>query len=324
MQRKIYRLTSLQWITNQCLKVFGVKAGMMDRIIETPMIWDGRIHLCADDFGLNAAVDEGILDLVRLGRLTAVSCMAAGEAVARDIPRLLAAASAAPRPVQIGLHLTLTEYTALGPISGLAPECRLPGLGAVMVRAYARRLEVPAIRAEIDRQMVCLSALMGRVPDFVDGHQHVHLLPGIRDAVAASWRDWIERPGWVRYCGAPERDLARLPQARFKSRVLSLMSRAAAPWHGEAGMTMNPRFFGVTDFSPEVPFGPRMRRWLSLAASGESGALIMCHPGRVSTPAAGDPPDPIHRHRPQELAYLASDAFMSDLVETGAAGRFGL
>lgn len=296
----------------------------MDRNIETPMTWGGRIHLCADDFGLNAAVDEGILDLVRLGRLTAVSCMAGGEAIARDIPRLLAAVSDAPRPVQIGLHLTLTEYTALAPINGLAPECGLPGLGAVMMRAYSRRLDVPAIRAEIDRQMACLSALMGRVPDFMDGHQHVHLLPGIRDAVAASWRDWTVRPGWVRYCGAPQRDLARLPSARFKSRVLNLMSHAAAPSHADADMMMNPRFFGVTDFSPQAPFGPRMRRWLSLATIGESGALIMCHPGRVSMPAAGDPPDPIHLHRPQELAYLASDTFMTDLAETGAAVRFGL
>ncbi|VVT17520.1 conserved hypothetical protein [Roseovarius sp. EC-HK134] len=296
----------------------------MDKIIETPMTWGGRIHLCADDFGLNAAVDEGILDLVHLGRLTAVSCMAGGVEITRDIPRLLAAVSDAPWPVQIGLHVTLTEYTTLGPIRGLAPECALPGIGTVMRQAYLRRLDVPAIRMEIDRQMACLSALMGRVPDFVDGHQHVHLLPGIRDAVAASWKDWSVRPGWVRYCGAPERDLAQLPSAQFKSRVLSLMSRAAAPSHDEAGMVTNPRFFGVTEFSPEVPFGPRMRRWLSLANSGESGALIMCHPGRASVPAAGDPPDPIHLHRPQELAYLASEAFLTDLAETGVATRFGL
>ncbi|WP_240489526.1 ChbG/HpnK family deacetylase [Legionella parisiensis] len=39
------------------------------------MINSKTIILCADDFGLDPGVSAGILKLVRMGRLSAVSCM---------------------------------------------------------------------------------------------------------------------------------------------------------------------------------------------------------------------------------------------------------
>jgi predicted glycoside hydrolase/deacetylase ChbG (UPF0249 family) len=269
------------------------------------------------------AVDEGILDLVRLGRLTAVSCMAGGSSVVQNLPRRLQAASAAPRAVQIGLHVTLTQYIALGPIAGIAPDRSLPTLGALAARCQSRRADVPSLKAEIDRQMARLTELLGRRPDFLDGHQHVHLLPGIRDAVVSCWQGWADPPVWIRRCAVPRGDLLRLPTASVKSWVLSLMSQAAASRYAGIDAVANPGFYGVTGFDPAVPFAPQMRQWLTLAASGSEGGLIMCHPGRAFAPGPNDPADPIHLHRPIELAYLASNAFLMDLAATGAAPRFG-
>lgn len=39
------------------------------------------------------------------------------------------------------------------------------------------------IAAEITRQLDAFEEALGRPPDFVDGHQHVHVLPGVRRAL---------------------------------------------------------------------------------------------------------------------------------------------
>ena len=47
------------------------------------------------------------------------------------------------------------------------------------------------IAAEIGRQLDAFEDRLGRPPDFIDGHQHVHVLPGVRrgllDAVASRY-----------------------------------------------------------------------------------------------------------------------------------------
>ena len=61
------------------------------------------IGICADDFGLEAGVNEGILQLVAQGRLSAVSCLTQGASFRQDSAKL------ASMDVDIGLHLNFTE-----------------------------------------------------------------------------------------------------------------------------------------------------------------------------------------------------------------------
>ena len=43
-----------------------------------------RITLCADDYGISPGVNQGIRELIALGRLNATSVMVVGPAISRD------------------------------------------------------------------------------------------------------------------------------------------------------------------------------------------------------------------------------------------------
>ncbi len=264
------------------------------------------MRLCADDFGWSNAVNAGIVALVRRGRLDAVSAMPAAPAFAEGMPVLLAASEAAPRPVEIGLHLALTGLAPLGDMPRTAPEGRLPSIKTLFARAGTGRLDRTEIAGEIARQAERFREVTGRAPDFLDGHEHAHLVPGVGTSLMAHHGAWTGgQDTWVRACACPLADLPRLPEARVKAAVLGVLSGA---FHARHSVPRNRWFYGLSGFRPQTAFAGLMRRWLALAARRREGALIMCHPGE----AVADPADPIAATRPLELAYLASDAFLED------------
>ena len=75
----------------------------------------GDLVLCADDFGLSADIDAGILALIERGRLSATGCMVAGPSFEADAPRLRRLADR----VDVGLYLTLSDLPTLGDLSSL-------------------------------------------------------------------------------------------------------------------------------------------------------------------------------------------------------------
>ena len=133
--------------------------------------------LCADDYALSPGVMRGVLDALAKGRLNATCAMTNRPLWRQAAPELEAFADRA----DIGLHLTLTFGAPLGPMPRLAPSGELPQLRPLLKAARAGTLPADEIRAEIARQLDAFQDAMGRAPDFIDGHQHVHILPGIRD-----------------------------------------------------------------------------------------------------------------------------------------------
>src|SRR3546814_19482765 len=73
----------------------------LSRVVE---VQEKRIVICADDFGMNPAIDAGILELAGARRLNATTCMALGPSFAASAPAL-----AANPGLQAGLHLNFTE-----------------------------------------------------------------------------------------------------------------------------------------------------------------------------------------------------------------------
>ena len=92
--------------------------------------------------------------------------------------------NAGEKRVAIGLHLTLTA--PFKPMSAdftpLRDGCFLPH-PELMRAAMARRLRPERLLIEIATQLRAFADAFGHLPDFLDGHQHVHLLPQVRDAV---------------------------------------------------------------------------------------------------------------------------------------------
>ncbi|MBC7683566.1 MAG: ChbG/HpnK family deacetylase, partial [Ferruginibacter sp.] len=142
------------------------------------------LAVCTDDFGLTPGISQAISELAHAGRVTIVSCMPQAPAWRASLPLLVNL----PANVQRGLHFNLTEGAPLSAeLRRIWPHF-LP-LSRLILAAHLRQLPLAALAAEWAAQWQAYSDATGAAPQFVDGHQHVHHLPGVRsvvlDAIAA-------------------------------------------------------------------------------------------------------------------------------------------
>jgi predicted glycoside hydrolase/deacetylase ChbG (UPF0249 family) len=272
-----------------------------------------RIWLCADDYGISTAVNVAIRDLVVRRRLNATSVMVVAPSFHRSEAHALDVLNTGMARVAIGLHLTLTA--PFRPLSATYKPVRdgsfLP-IPATLARAFLHRLGHAALVSEIAAQLRMFVHTFGRAPDFIDGHQHVHLFPQIRDAVLDVAK--ASAPGaWLRQCGrvAPSR---RLSFGNRKALLLDLLSHEFRQRAGERGMRTNPGFAGAYEFRDDADFAALFAGFLDQLPAG---GLIMCHPGFVD--ADLQRLDPLTTLREREHAFLAGDAFPDLLASHGVA-----
>jgi chitin disaccharide deacetylase len=248
------------------------------------------IILTADDYGIAPGVGRAIRDLLEKGRVSATSCMV----VFPDFPAEGLMLRHYLDRADIGLHLTLTHDRSLG---------------RIMTEAFGGRLEAKAVTAEVDRQLALFERVVGRPPDFIDGHQHVHLMPVVRDAVVGA----AARLGaYVRLTNEPLSCIRRTGVAVGKAALLSLLARALARDAGRRGLVCNRGFRGVRNFKEPEPFRALFQRMI---ANAPAGTIVMCHPGHMDE--ALKLRDGIVETREEEYLYLASKEFPADLAATG-------
>lgn len=262
-----------------------------------------RIILCADDYGLAPGVNAAICDLIARRRINATSVMAAAPTLdAREAGALRR--NAEEGGASIGLHLTFTAPFA--PLTG----GRFLPLRRLLLAALARRLDVAALVAEARAQVAAFTERLGRPPDFIDGHQHVHLFPQIREAVLAAAK--TRAPGaWVRQCG---RVTAGSGPGDAKGLLIDRLSRRFRVLAATEGISTNPAFAGTYRFDGKADFAALFPRFL---AGLPDRGVIMCHPGFVDD--ALRRLDPLTDLREREYAYLAGEKFPADLAAADAA-----
>ena len=272
------------------------------------------IWLCADDYGISTSVNKAIRELVMRGRINATSVMAAAPSLTRSEAASLNMLNAGARRVAIGLHVTLTAPFA--PMSASFRPLRngafLP-LEQMLLRGTLRLLSRQKLGIEIATQLKAFVTLFGRAPDFIDGHQHVHLFPQVRDALLDVVREAAPK-AWVRQCGravAPPN-----PLADRKALVLDWLSRAFRARAGKLGIATNPAFAGTYDFAAEAPpdFAELFPDFLRKLPAH---SVVMCHPGFVDAELTRL--DPLTTLREREYAFLAGDAFPVLLRAHGVA-----
>lgn len=246
-----------------------------------------KIIICADDFGMNSSIDAAVLHLARLGRLNATSCLVEGRAFAAD------AAALKNSGLQMGLHLNFTE--SLGQPGWYRPVSQL------IVRAWLRRLDTSLLRGQIVRQLDRFEQILGQGPDFVDGHQHVHQFPQIRETLLAELeRRYAQRRPWLR--STRTRLGSGMPVAlRAKAKVIELLgARRFARLAGGYGFLLNGGFLGAYDFQGgEGAYRDLLSRWLGHARAGD---VLMCHPALHP-----ESDDGLGAQRVAEYRVLASD-----------------
>jgi predicted glycoside hydrolase/deacetylase ChbG (UPF0249 family) len=159
-------------------------------------------------------------------------------------------------------------------------------------------------------QLDAFAEAFGRAPDFVDGHQHVHLLPGVRGAlidVLARRRNGGSGP-YLRDCRAPLGLTLGRGVAPAKALFLSLLASGFARGARARGLATNPAFAGVYGFAGA--YAPLFARFI---AGLPANAIVMCHPGW--------PDDELRRadalvdQRMVEYEFLASDAMPVALAQ---------
>jgi len=259
------------------------------------------VCLCADDFGLNEGVNAAVQRLVAMERVHATGALVGAPAWHSGVGVLRRMHA---EGLDVGLHLDLTQHPLTTGRSGLR---------ALILQSYIDRCDRAAVRAEVRAQLDAFEQGVGHAPTFVDGHQHVHQLPIIRDELLDELdARYGSYPPWVRRTRTrPQGSAAAGIAGWFKATTIATLGASALAESAQRrGLPQNRALLGVYDFSG----GPTrylrlLRGWLSAAREGD---LLMCHPGRAIAQGDG-----LAAAREAEYQALASRHFGQLIRELG-------
>ena len=245
----------------------------------------------ADDIGLHPAVDNAVAELAERALITSASVMSLGAADRDALGAMIGLG------MDLGLHL---DFTSVFACRRYGTDCTVNSL---IGQTWLRRLSPEQTHHIVNEQLDRFETLVGAVPVFVDGHEHVHQFPVIREA------------------------LMQVLAERYPGRRMFLRNTAPRRWQGakaaiigmlgagslrrlarEKGHAWNADFAGVYDFHPESDLPVLWSGWL---ATCRSGGVIMCHPASAEVEG-----DAIAAARVREYRFLASRDFDALLRNT--------
>ncbi len=242
-----------------------------------------RLIVNADDFGLTAGVTQGILDAHREGIVTSTTLMANGGAF-----EFAVAASRQSPSLGVGVHLNLSE----GP--PVSPSFFIPTLvdhrgrlhltpGRLLKGILTRRVNLAEVEIELGAQIARVVG-SGISPTHLDGHKHVHVLPGVADIVIRlalkfsipSVRCPLEAPPrLMETLNRRRTDRASLLKQYLVGRGVSAFAWRFKQKLAKAGLGYPTHFYGLS----QTGFLDlrRIRGVVSRLPRGTSE--LMCHPG---------------------------------------------
>jgi predicted glycoside hydrolase/deacetylase ChbG (UPF0249 family) len=258
-----------------------------------------HIIFCADDYGQNTTISQAIIMLLKKNHLSATSCLTTSNEWLTHAKWL----EPYKNQADIGLHFNLTEGKPLSPQLKQLQPAFLP-LSRLLIQSYLRQLDKNAIEAELNAQLDRFIEGLGQAPHFVDGHQHVHQFPVIRDALLNVYEKrlrshgvylrCVNNPGiWpnVRVSGYFKQCIIQLTGANtFKKALI------------KKRIPHNQSFSGIYDFKDAEEYASIFPSFIQNA---REGGLIMCHPGLENSAEK----DEIRYARQQEYRFISSDEF---------------
>lgn len=258
-----------------------------------------KIIVCADDFALNPGISSAIIELLSKRRISATSCMTTSPLW----PEWGAHLKPLAATVDIGLHLDLTQFTPLS--ASLTDGLKEPlSIGQTIIKAYSRQFSLSALQHECLLQLQSFRDVMGFAPNFIDGHQHIHQFPQIRDALLNVCQTYFgqHKPPMRLINGHPF--LSPLRDSPLKLLIHALGRNAFKRQLDKADWPYYADFKGIYVFKGAPDVAALFKQFIhQIAARG----IIMCHPGQNSDPNT----DPISQLREQEYAFLNSSQWQS-------------
>jgi hypothetical protein len=264
-----------------------------------------HIFLCADDYGISPAVSGAIRDLIARRRINATSVMVIAPTFSSA--EATALQDAAGDHASVGLHLTLTApFTPCTHDFSPLHAGAFPPLASMARRGLSHSLKPALLDAEIAGQFAAFQAAFGRMPDYVDGHQHIHVFPQISEALIRVTKHTAPR-AWLRQCGRAVRQ-----NADPKGFILDALSRRFRRLATAQGLHTNPAFAGTYAFRPRADFAKLFPKFLD---GLPDGSVVMCHPGKVDAELIRL--DPLTELREREYAFLLGASFPDLLAARG-------
>lgn len=237
----------------------------------------------ADDLGWTDGVNRGILDAFRGGIVTSTSLLANGTAfaeavkVAKSVPRLA-----------VGVHLNLTDGEPVADretVTSLLNDdgCFADGPESLLWKRARRGLVLDEVEEEWDAQIQKVRDA-GIRPTHLDGHKHVHMLPGLFEialrlakkhgieAIRVSLEESSLRAALA--SGSHHRAGVVLKQG-VQARGLKLLARDARKQAARMGIATADHFCGIAQTGELTLEG--LEQLLKNLPEGTTE--LICHPG---------------------------------------------
>ncbi|XP_012578879.1 PREDICTED: carbohydrate deacetylase isoform X1 [Condylura cristata] len=260
----------------------------------------------------------------------AAGCVALPQVRKCGCWRMLAITSKAPPR---GYHESRSGRSwALGclPVSNTGKLTRRH-VDRALLPGWGRMLKAPKVlyfqvREELEAQLSRFRELLGRDPTHVDGHQHVHVLPGVCQVFAEALQTY-----GVRFTRLPlERGVAGCSWLETSARVFACAverdARAAVGPFSRHGLRWTDAFLGLSTcgrhMSAHRVSGALARALEGIPEGHVLTAELMAHPGYPSVPPAGgcgEGPDAFSCswERLHELRVLTAPTFWAHFAQQG-------
>jgi chitin disaccharide deacetylase len=265
-----------------------------------------KVILCADDYAISGGVSDAIEQLVEVGHLSATSAIVTGRNWHRHGARL----ARIRERIAVGLHLNFTLGAPLGSMDSLALKAQFPTIGELSCRALCRKMDAHEIAAETERQIARYMEVVGELPDFFDGHQHAHALPGVRRGVLAALADRFAT-GFVLVRDPADnfRAIVRRGAATRKAIGIALLAHGFGEACRRAGVRTNVGFSGFMNFGTAASYAEEFPRFFICPGPHH---LIMCHPGFSDAELARL--DPITGRREEEFLVIRKASWLKERI----------
>jgi hopanoid biosynthesis associated protein HpnK len=236
----------------------------------------------ADDLGWTAGVNRGIAEAHRNGIVTSASLLANGQAFAEGVALARDAGG-----LGLGVHLNLNDGPPVAPPESVPSLVNHAGEfeggpDGLLLKIATRALSLREVEVEWSAQISKVRDA-GIEPTHLDGHKHVHMLPGLFEiALRLAKRHGIgairvshEASSLRSALSTGERRAAVVLKQGVQARGLKLLARNAREQAERAGMSAADYFCGIAQTGELTKEGvARLLRNLP-----EGTTELMCHPG---------------------------------------------
>jgi predicted glycoside hydrolase/deacetylase ChbG (UPF0249 family) len=270
----------------------------------------------ADDLGWTDGVNRGIVEAFHHGIVTSTSLLANGAAFAGGVE----AARSAPG-LGVGVHLNLSDGPPVADRETVTSLLNNDGEFAggpenLLLRRARRGLSLAEVENEWDAQIQKVRDA-GISPTHLDGHKHVHMLPGLFEiALKLAKRHDI---GAIRVSleasslraalsSGSKQNAGVVMKQGVQARGLKLLARDAREQAGRAGISTADYFCGIAQTGELTREG--MEQFVKSLPDGTTE--LMCHPGYADA-ALQKTPTRLQDSRQTELRIL-TDTGIRNLV----------